>query len=489
VFRHPLRGIFLLLSLCGLAAAAPARAGAALDIEEATLTITLERTTEGPDVFRAEFRVIGDGLNNGTLAVPSQPAVHGVLTKVGNDLVGTRVFTTEAELNAVITNGNYVLRVNNASAQATIPFTRPVVPNPAISHPPNGVVPPGPIEVEFTRCSVCNLVGDSVVAVLENGVGTVLDESVDLDDDSESWVPQEMGSDRVLPEASAFVVRVTHTAVRQDNITVNTDDDNNLLFSGAVVHSDEVGFETGFNPPSGAFCLAANFPAPPLGCHALGDDALALFDTGGAFSIQVDGHDVDVSVDPVAANGQLTGTANADLDDAGGNETMGAIKGKLSGRGGEAKQKLSFPLVNEGLLAKLKVSLSDVLSIPTDTRERVLKSSGAIGDVRVRELVESTDTPLPTAPRGWLLQYTLNPDSTVSSALLTLEGGRTFPLTANNRFNFSTNQSNVKLTSDPKGISINLKKLGLDDAMNPMDITGGSLSYKALGQSGKAVLP
>jgi hypothetical protein len=47
----------------------------------------------------------------------------------------------------------------------------------------------------------------------------------------------------------------------------------------------------------------------------------------------------------------------------------------------------------------------------------------------------------------------------------------------------------VKLVSDPKGISVTLKKLGLDDASSPMEITEGSATYKALGQSGKVTLP
>jgi hypothetical protein len=171
------------------------------------------------------------------------------------------------------------------------------------------------------------------------------------------------------------------------------------------------------------------------------------------------------------------------------NETSGAIKGKLSGRDGEAKSKVSFPLVNEGLLAKLKVSISDILSIAGNSRERVQSASGSLGGVKIKQVDESADSPLPDAPLGWLLTYDLAVDGSISNAELELEGGRTFTLTGTNKFNFSSNQSSVKLVSDPKGISVTLKKLGLDDVSDPLEITEGSMSYKALGQSGKVTLP
>jgi hypothetical protein len=490
VFRHPLRGIFLLLSLAGLAAPLPA--AAVLDIDQVTLSITIERTTLGADAIRAELRVTGTDLNSGTIALPSAPAVQVPFDVDGDDLVIDDEFASEAELNSVLSNGNYVLRVNNGNAQSTIPYTRPTVPNPTISQPGEGeVVPPGPLEVLFTRCSQCNLPGDSVEAVLEDDMGGVL-EAQTLDEDAESWIPGDgMGGDLALPESSAFVVRVTHEAVRLANVAVSgDDDDDNLVFTSTFTQSDEVDFETGFAPPSGHFCLAVSFPAPPPGCETLADPLLQLFDTSGMFSTQVDGHDVDVVL-TVGPGGQLTGTATADLDDAGINETGPApLKGKLGGSGGEIGSKLSFSLANEGLMAKLKVSITDTLFILGDTRDRVQSASGSLGGVKIKESMSSSDSPLPDPPLGWLLEYDLAADgTTVSNAELVLEGGRTFPLTGTNKFNFSANQSSLKLSSDPKGISITLKKLGLDAASDPMEITEGDMSYKALGQSGRAVLP
>jgi hypothetical protein len=490
VFRNPLRGSFLLLSLAWLGAPLPA--AAVLDIEEVTLTVTIERTTLGSDEFHAELRVTGTDLNSGTIALPSAPATQVPFDVDGDDLVITDEFATEAALNAVLSNGNYVLRVNNGDAQATLAYTRAVVPSPAISHPGGGeTVAPGPLEVLFTACSNCNQVGDSVEAVLEDDMGGTLDEET-LDDDADAWIPGDgMGGDLSLPEQSAFVVRVVHTAVRQANVPVTgNDDDDTLLFTHTFVQSDEADFETGFAPPSGHFCLAANFPAPPAGCETLADPLLQLFDTSGMFSTQVDGHDVDVVLS-VGAGGQLTGTASADLDDAGINETGPApLKGKLGGKDGEIGSKLSFSLANEGLMAKLKLSITDTLFILGNSRERVQNASGAVGGVKIKESVSSSDSPLPDPPLGWLLEYDLGPDgTTISNAELVLEGGRTFPLTGENKFNFSANQSSLKLSSDPKGISITLKKLGLDDASDPMEITEGDMSYKALGQSGRAVLP
>jgi len=256
------------------------------------------------------------------------------------------------------------------------------------------------------------------------------------------------------------------------------------------VQSDEVDFETGFAPPSGHFCLAANHPAPPAGCATLADPLLQLFDlTGLAVATQVDGHDVDYTLTH-DASGNLGGSASADLDDNGPNETGPApIKGKLKGSGGEASSKLSFSLENMAPLAKLKVSVSDTLSIPGNQLDRVQRASGAIDGVKIKE--EATSTLALPAPLGWLLEYDLAADGTVTNAVLTLEGGRSFPLSGANKFNLASNESSLKLSSDPKGVSVGFKKLGLDDSVNPMPmgITGGDVSYKALGQSGRATLP
>jgi len=385
-----------------------------------------------------------------------------------------------------------VLRINNANAQSTITYSRPPVPNPAISQPSSGVIPPGPIEVLFERCSICNLVGDSVEAVLEDDMAAVIDQET-LTSGSESWIPQDIGGDLELPEQSSFVVRVTHTAVRQANFVVaGDDDDNQLLFTSTTVQSDEVDFATGFAPPSGRFCLAANFPAPPAGCETLADPLLQIFDlTGTVVMTEVAGHDVDYTLTH-DAGGNLGGSATADLDDAGINETGPApIKGKLKGSDGEAASKLSFSLVNEGLFAKLKVSVADELSIPGDVLNRSQRASGSINGMKIKEDTTSSDSPLPVAPLGWLLEYDLAADGAVSNAELTLEGGRSFALSGSNKFNIAANESSLKLSSDPKGVSVTLKGLVLDDSSDPMpmSIDGGDVSYRALGQSGRVTLP
>ena len=490
MFRPPLRGIFLLLSAAALPFAASA--GAVVDIEEVTLTVTIETSTIGQNQISAELRVTGAGLNNGTIALPSAPSIQVPLDEDAGDLVKTDEFDTIAELNSVLSNGDYVLRINNGNAQSTITYSRPPVPNPAISQPDSGVIPPGTIEVLFTRCSICNLVGDSVEAVLEDDMAAVLDEET-LTPASESWIPQDLGGDLELPEQSAFVVRVIHTAVRQANfVVVGDDDDNQLLFTSTTVQSDEVDFATGFAPPAGRFCLAANFPAPPAGCETLADPLLQIFDlTGTVVMTQVDGHDVDYTLTH-DASGNLGGSATADLDDNGPNETGPApIKGKLKGSDGEASSKLSFSLENTAPLAKLKVSVTDELTIPGDTLNRLQRASGSIGGMKIKEETSSSDSPLPVAPLGWLLEYDLAADGAVSNAELTLEGGRSFTLGGSNKFNIAANESSLKLSSDPKGVSITLKGLVLDDALNPMpmSIDGGDLSYRALGQSGRVTLP
>jgi hypothetical protein len=299
-----------------------------------------------------------------------------------------------------------------------------------------------------------------------------------------------MGGDLQLGEAGEFLTRITHTAVREKNVVVTgeeNDADDLLKFTSRFVRSDEIGFRTGFNPPEGDFCLVVNPAAPVAGCSPLDDDLLFLLDTSGMVSTTVAGLDVDYDFD-VDAKGNLIGTGSADLDDNGSNETTGAIKGKLKGKAGELKQKLSFPLVNELLEAKLKVSVSDVLSIPLDSLERTQKASGNLGAVKVKE-EDITNVALPFTPLGWRVNFTVAADGAVSNGLLTLDGGRMFPLEGTNKFNLAKNESSLKLQSPDKGIKLQLKKVVLDDEASPSEVVGGSLNYKILGQSGKADLP
>jgi hypothetical protein len=135
--------------------------------------------------------------------------------------------------------------------------------------------------------------------------------------------------------------------------------------------------------------------------------------------------------------------------------------------------------------------VTDEISLAGDVLNREQRASGTIAGLKIKEESSSSESPLPVAPLGWLLEYDLGADGAISNAVLTLEGGRSFPLTGTNKFNFSSNQSGVKLQSEPKGVSVTLKKLGLDDSPSPapMAITEGQVSYRALGQSGGATLP
>ena len=487
MFRRPLRPLFLLL-MASLAAVPAARA-AVPDVTDFKLSVTEARTTLGSDSFDVTIRVEGTSLNSGTIALASAPTSQLTLDNQAGVFGLDFHFSTEAQLNVAFPNGNYVLRMNNGNVQSTIAYTRPAVPSPAISFPGGGdVVPPGPITVLFTKCTICNQIGDSVKAVLSDDLMVELD-SETLTSTSESWTPQDIGGDLVLPAQSAFVTSVTHKAVRQGSVAVTGDSDLTLLFTNTLIQGDEVDFETGFAAPSGHFCLAANHPTPPAGCATLSDPLLQIFDTSGMVSTTVAGHDVDYVVS-VGAGGELTGTANADLDDSGSNETgPGTIKGKLSGGDGDVGSKLSFSLENMGLAAKLKVSVTDALSIPGDQLDRQQRASGAINGTKIKEDVPSSESPLPIAPLGWLLEFDLDSSAQVSNAVLTLEGGRTFLLTGTNKFNFAANQSSMKLSTAQKGVSVQLKKLGLDDSSDPLGITEGDVSYRALGQSGRVTLP
>ena len=484
MFRNSLPSFFLLV-MTHLAAATPAQA---IDVATVRLNVTIARSSLVSDGITVALRVVGTGLNNGTLTQPIPGAAPITLKKDGADLVLTDELSNEAELNTFLPSGNYVLRLNNATVQATLVYTRPLVPSPAISAPDAGdIVPPGPIEVFFTACPVCNLTGDSVKAALENDQAATLDEEM-LTSTSASWIPEDgAGGDLALDEQSAFVARVTHTAVRQAN-TAATDDDSTLVFTHQFVQSDELDFETGFHTPEGHFCLAANYPTPPPGCEILTDPLLQVLDTSGVFGAQVAGHNLETTVS-VAANGALSGSATADLDDNGSQETTSTpIKGKLSGKSGELRSKLAFALNNTALPAKLKLKLSDMLSIPGNTLAHTQAASGRVGATKIKETTPTSGA-LPFAPLGWLLEFDIDSAGSVQSALLILEGGRSFPLTGTNKFKVASGASSLKLQSAAKGIRIALKKIALDDTTNPMGVSGGSVSTRILGQSGSATIP
>jgi len=481
---HPLVRLVMLFSL-GLAAG-PALAVA--DIEEVRFTVTIAKSSEVADEITAEIRVTGTDLNNGEVQFPSAlgtRALHADSdgTDPDPDLALGLSFRNEAELDALMPNGNYVVRIANDTRQATIGYVRPNVPSPAISEPgANDVLPTGPVEVLFTACPVCTLSGDSVEAELEGDAAA----TETLTESDDSWIPPDgMGGDLLLGENGEFLARITHTAVREDDGSFSGGD--LAVFVNTFIQSDEVGFRTGFEPPLGDFCLVVNDPTPPAECTPLADDLLLLLDTGGPVSTSLGGRAVDYDV-AVGEKGQLTGSALADLGGDATKETPGVLKGKLKGKGGELKQKLSFPLVNEGFAAKLKVSVSDVLSIPLDSFERVEKASGSLGGAKVKE-EDLTTGALPFTPLGWRLDFGIDAAGAVQNAVLTLDNARTFPLQGTNKFNLATNLSGLKLQSATKGIKLQLKKVELDDESAPTALVGGSLSYKILGQGGKATLP
>ena len=493
MFRNPLRSLVRLLIpfSCVAGAALPAFAA---DVNDVLFIVTVARSSEVDDEITAELRVQGTDLTNGSITFPPASTLNPktlVLQDDGDDLARGLDFSSEAELAAVFPSGNYQLSTNNGTVTATIAYARPAVPSPDIEFPDAGdVVPSGPVEVLFTACPVCNLTDDSVVGLLTDAALTELANDT-LTESDEAWIPSDgIGGDFLLPEGGEFRARITHTAVRQDNFAVSGEEneaDDQLLFTDTFVRSDEVGFQTGFNPPAGDFCVVVNDPTPPVGCSPLDDPLLSLLDTSGTVVTTVAGLDVEYTF-TVGPKGELTGNGTADLDDNGSLETVGAIKGKLKGKAGELKQKLSFPLENEGLLAKLKVSVSDVLSIPEDSLARTQKASGNLGEEKVKEETTSNGA-LPVAPQGWQVNFTITAEGAVEAATLTLEGGRNFDLVATQKYNFAKNLSTLKLETADKGIKIQLKKVELDDEVVPTAVVGGDLGYKILGQSGKATLP
>ena len=489
MFRPSLRSIFLLSILL----LAIPRSAHAVDVTEVSLTVTLAHSSVSSDTFEVAVRVTGIGsLNNGSITPPvtAVPAIPISFQQDGQDLVVTKTYNSETALNAAWPNGNYGLSINNGTVQATLAYTRRLVPDPAISKPnAGGTVAPGPVELLFTNCATCNLGLDSVEAVLEDNANVVLAQET-LTSTSDSWIPQGVGGDLQLPEQSSFVASITFETEDDTNVIATGDDTPPLKFSNHLVRSDEIDFDTGFDTPAGSLCLAASYDTtpPPAGCTILSDPLLQVLDASGAYVTQVDGHDVQYTIS-VADKGTITGSATADLDGNASQETGPApIKGKFSGKSGESKSKLSFALENTAPEAKVKVKISDEYSIPGNTFEGTQKASGSINGAKLKEEVLSSG-PLPLPPLGWLLQLDIDSSGAVQNALLTLESGRTFPLSGTNKFKFASGESSLKLQSGDKGIRMDLKKIHLDDATNPMAISGGDVSPRILGQKAKSTIP
>jgi hypothetical protein len=486
VFRASLRSLFLLVTFH-----AAASAGAA-DIDSVTFDLTLANVSKGSDTFAIEIRVVGDGFNNGVL---QRPALLSNVTfkEDGDDLVIEDDFNSLAALLAAYPLGSYEVRVNNGNVRTTLSYNntmQPPVPNPDISHPDGGqVLPPEQaLTVEFTNCSICNQIGDSIVAELDqiDDMGNrVLVDDEDLAPSAETWTPEDgMGGDLLLPQLTDFFVTITNETLRQTSVFVTgegNDDDDIALFSSFVRQSDEVDFSTGFDTPEGHVCLSANHSMPPVGCTIVNDTLLQVLDTTGAYMTTVNGNDITYNV-IVAGNGTLSGTAS-------GFDVSSPIKGKLKGKDGDSSQKVSFTLDNENIPAKVKISINELFSIPGNTQSSTQKNSGTIGGVKVDPDGIPVNGALTQMPLGWLVEFDIDDSDEISNGSLTLEGGRLFTLTGSNKFKFTTGESTLKLQSADKGVRIDLKKVVFDDGVSPVATDGGDLSQKILGQSHKAVIP
>ncbi|MEN8160712.1 MAG: hypothetical protein ABFS41_11635 [Myxococcota bacterium] len=484
MFRHPLHSFLRLVMAFSLSVAAPAFA--VVDVTQVMLEVRILEVQGGASDIGIEFRVEGTDLNNGTLTLPGAPGTPIPLDPDGDDLVLEADLNTIADLNLLFPNGTYALSINAGSVTANIPYTRPGVPSPNISSPTLGqVLAPGPVEVRFTACPQCQLSEDSVVGRLEDDAMTELAMDDTLGPADTAWTPQDGMNDFMLAEASAFVARITHTAERETGVTASGDD--GFPFLNRFIRSDEVAFETGFAPPIGTFCVEVNVAAPDADCAQLNDPILSILDPTGTVVTTVAGLDVEYDL-VVDSKGKITGDAMADLDDNTTFETMGEVKGKLGGKEGEVKQKVSVKFRNDALDAKLKLSVKEVLSILLDAVTGTQKASGKIGDTKIKEEVPTDAMPLPVTPQGWRVEFTLDGSDTVVNPTLTLEGDPAIPLEGSNKFDIVRDLTSLKLQSPDKGIKIRLKKIGIDEGDMPQ-VVDGDLSYKILGQRGKRSLP
>lgn len=147
-----------------LALAAGAPADAAADLTRVTFSVATVHVDNTVETVTARFEVAGERITRATLKPPLGTAVE--LVAAGDLFVLEAEFASETELARSFPDGEYLLTLNGTSEYPLVLVRAPVL-SPALSAPlPAEVLVPGPVEVEFTRCSICDEELDSTKGVL-----------------------------------------------------------------------------------------------------------------------------------------------------------------------------------------------------------------------------------------------------------------------------------------------------------------------------------
>ena len=478
--RHaPLATLGLCLALLG--AAGPARAAA--DLASVTFTVSVVRVENAVKSVTASIEVVGDRITRASITPP-----RGTLVEIpagGAGFLLEQSFTTEAELTTAFPDGTYVLTLNGTT-DYDLPLTRPPVPSPALSAPlPAAILVPGPVEVDFTPCSICDQDGDSTTGILLDGDGAEIENSGDtLGPNDERWTPA-----TALAENASFTAVVMHTVVRADHLVGPGNDAFDLV--GNFSQEDSVAFFTGGAVPTGRFCVVVDDDAAdcPDGSSVFvvehpADESGAVLDPSGTFATTVAGANVEYSAD-VLAGGDVTGSAAADLDGNGSFETVTPLRGRVSGSSGKVERSLRFAFESASPAAKLKVNIREDATVLDGALEGTQRARGTLLGAKVKE-EQASEFPEADAPIGWVLAFELA-GKQVSNASVRLANGRTVALTGRFLFDFLTDLGKLDLKSagEDTNVSMRIEELSIDDSVDPPEITDGVLIYKILGQRGR----
>lgn len=482
----------------------PAAADAALTLTELALSVRVKATNGTDGAFAVTFSVTGTELGTATVTpqgvggtaidLPCTAATSCSLTQNLSKTQFDQLFPSSArdfkiDLKQVPASGT-------ATITDTFSFTLPVVPSPAISFPTSSEpVEPVSLVVTFSACAACT---DATHAVLK--LNTTELAMQDLPASATTWTP----SASLDPNTSGYSVEINHKTSGSLTPAPRYEPGNvPYAFEFVVEHSDSVAFSTSFAPPSGTFCIVVNdtLPAPldPLGeCTAIVEPAAGLLDTSSppAYVTTAAGIAIQYSLQ-LAANGKLSGIAEADLDGDTVPETPTTLDGRLKGKDGVLRQRVRIPFDVPASDTRFRVRIREEANLATLQGSADLawlfeqKTRGKEGGVRLSETTTGMRiTPMPVT--GWKLEFTLPATQGPITGQLSLASGASVSLSGSQTFDSEANRSTLRLGSDgaDRGIRIRLKKLVLDPAQPPPDrITSGTLLMRAFGQNSSLLLP
>ncbi len=487
----------LLLSLLTLV---PSAAAAQFTLTELALSVRVKATNGTDSVFEVTFSVAGTELGTATVTpqgpggtaidLPCSSATSCSLTQNLTKAAFDQLFPSSArdfkiDLTQAPVNGTDTIT-------DTFSFTLPVVPSPAISFPTSSEpIDPVSLEVMFSACASCSEATHAVLTLATTELAMQ-----NLPSSATTWTP----AFTLDPNTSGYGVEINHkTSGSLTPAPRYEPGDVPYAFTFVVEHSDSVAFSTSFAPPTGTFCIVVNDSAAD--CTAITEPAAGLLNTSSppAYVTTAAGIAIQYSLQ-LAASGQLSGIADADLDGDTlfESEAPSELDGRLKGKDGLLRQRIRIPFDVPASDTKFKVRIREEANLATLQGSPDLawlfeqKTRGKDGAAKLSETTTGTRI-TPLAVTGWKLEFTLPAAQGPITGQLSLTGGASVALRGSQDFDSEANRSDLRLQSDgaDRGVRIRIKKLVIDTAQaNKADqITSGSVRMRAFGQRSSLLLP